>query len=219
MLEADLAALLEHTGDAAYVVTGSGMIRSWNRAAERLFGHARDAVIGRDVDDVLDARDALGTCALGGGEEAAVRRVDADTRLRDFDIEVRTASGTRIWVNVSTIVVEQRGRQGPLIVRLARDITARRAKEALVGRMVTAAREVASLADHPDGHAPVELLSEQERRILTLFAHGNPAEAVIRELHITAQTLRNHLHRINRKLRTRTRLQAVTHAQRRGLIV
>jgi DNA-binding CsgD family transcriptional regulator len=30
--------------------------------------------------------------------------------------------------------------------------------------------------------------------------------------------LRNHLHHINRKLRTHSRLEAVTHAQQRGLL-
>ena len=44
------------------------------------------------------------------------------------------------------------------------------------------------------------------------------AKAIARTLRISAQTLRNHLHRINRKLRTHNRLEAVTHAQRRGLL-
>lgn len=67
-------------------------------------------------------------------------------------------------------------------------------------------------------HAPVEALSEHERRILRLFANGKNAAAIARELSISAQTLRNHLHHINRKLRTHNRLEAVTHAQRRGLL-
>ncbi|MGH9605162.1 MAG: LuxR C-terminal-related transcriptional regulator [Terracidiphilus sp.] len=37
-------------------------------------------------------------------------------------------------------------------------------------------------------------------------------------LKISPQTLRNHLHHINRKLRTHNRLEAVTHAQQRHLI-
>ena len=67
-------------------------------------------------------------------------------------------------------------------------------------------------------HAPVEPLSEQERRILKLFADGGNPAAIAGHLSISAQTLRNHLHHINRKLRTHNRLEAVTHAQRRGLI-
>ena len=60
--------------------------------------------------------------------------------------------------------------------------------------------------------------SVQERRILTLFSKGGNPAAIARQLKISPQTLRNHLHHINRKLRTHNRLEAVTHAQRRGLI-
>ena len=62
------------------------------------------------------------------------------------------------------------------------------------------------------------LVQERERRILASFAEGGSAKSVARKLGISAQTLRNHLHNINRKLGTRTRLAAVTHAQRHGLI-
>ena len=65
---------------------------------------------------------------------------------------------------------------------------------------------------------PIDPLSDQERRILKLFADGSNATIIARKLDISAQTLRNHLHHINRKLRTHNRLEAVTHAQRRGLI-
>jgi len=64
----------------------------------------------------------------------------------------------------------------------------------------------------------VEPISEQERRILSLFAEGRNPAAIARKLEISPQTLRNHLHHINQKLRTHNRLEAVTHAIRRGLI-
>ena len=73
MLETELFALLERTADAAYTVTEGGEICSWNGAAERLFGYPASGVIGRNIDDVLEARDALDTDALAGGREAATR--------------------------------------------------------------------------------------------------------------------------------------------------
>src|SRR5207244_258130 len=144
MLETELFALLEQTADAAYTVTEGGEICSWNGAAERLFGYPASEVLHRNIDEVLEARDTLGTSALAGGAETATRHWDGTSSvIPNFDLEVRTRSGSRIWVNVSTIA---------------------------------------------------------------------------RKLSISAQTLRNHLHHINRKLRTHTRLEAVTHAQQRGLI-
>lgn len=219
MLEPELFALLEQTADAAYAVTADGEIRSWNGAAERVFGYSAAEVVGRNIDEVFEARDALGTDALAGGLEAATRRLDGHSAgIANFDLEVRAKSGDRVWVNVSTIVFDNRRTGHRLFVRLARDITQRRKKEELSSRLLEVARQLVSLdVDAPD-HTPVEQLSDQERRILKLFADGGNSAKVARTLRISAQTLRNHLHRINRKLRTHTRLEAVTHARLRGLL-
>lgn len=219
MLETELFALLEHTADAAYTVTEGGEICSWNAAAERLFGYSAREVLGTNIDQVFEARDALGTEALAGGLEAATRRWDgASGGIANFDLEVRARSQGRIWVNVSTIVFDNRRTGRRLFVRLARDITQRQTREELSNRLVVAARQLVSLTDDATDHTPVEPLSEQERRILKLFADGSNPTTIARTLRISAQTLRNHLHRINRKLRTHNRLEAVTHAQRRGLL-
>jgi len=219
VLETELFALLEQTADAAYTVTESGEICSWNGAAERLFGYSASDVVGRNIDDVLKARDALDTHALAGGPEAATRRWNGTSGgIPNFDLEVRTRSGGRMWVNMSTIVFDNRRTGRRLFVRLAHDIAQGRLNETLLSRMLEAARQVVALADDASHHAPVEPLSEHERRILKLFAEGNNSATIARKLTISAQTLRNHLHHINRKLRTHNRLEAVTHAQRRGLL-
>jgi len=219
MLEPELFALLEQTADAAYTVTEDGEICSWNGAAERLFGYPASEVVRRNIEAVLKARDVLGTSALAGGQEAATRHWDGSPGgIPNFDLQVRTRSGDRIWVNVSTIVFDNRRTGRRLFVRLAHDIDQRRRNEELLNRLLEAARQVVSLTHEASDHAAVEPLSEQERRILKLFADGSNSATIARKLSISAQTLRNHLHHINRKLRTHNRLEAVTHAQRRGLI-
>lgn len=219
MLEAELFALFEQTADAAYAVSSDGQICSWNTAAERLFGYPAAEVIGRHIEDVLDAYDVLGTEPLAGGLEAATRHwPDVSGGMPSFDLDVRVRSGARLWINVSTIVFDNSRTGRRLFIRLARDITQRRHKEELFARMLDLARRLVSLTDEGSDHTPVEPLSDQERRILTLFARGGNPAAIARKLKISPQTLRNHLHHINRKLRTHNRLEAVTHAQRRGLI-
>lgn len=219
MLETELFAILEQTADAAYAVTADGEICSWNAAAERLFGYPAAEVLRRNIDDVFEARDALGTDALAGGREAASRQWDdVSGGIPSFDLEVRVRSGARLWVNVSTVLFDNPRTGRRLFIRLARDVTQRRFKEELFARMLDVARQLVSINEEGSDHSPVEPLSTQELRILTLFAQGvNPA-AIVRRLKISPQTLRNHLHHINRKLRTHNRLEAVTHAQRRGLI-
>ena len=153
------------------------------------------------------------------GAEAPARNWDLTTHgIPNFDLEVRVRSGARIWINVSTIFFANPRTGKHLFVRLARDVTVRQQQQLLLERMQGLARQMASMTVERIDHAPVEALSDQERRILKLLADGNNPASVSRALQITPQTLRNHLHHINRKLRTHNRLEAVTHAQRRGLI-
>ena len=219
ILEPELFALLEQTRDAAYAVTNSGEICSWNRAAEELFGYSASEVLRCNIDSVLEARDALGTRALAGGIDAPARRANGRfPGIENFDLEVRARDGHRIWVSVSTVVFDNHRTGRRLFVRLAHDISQRRRKEELLNQLLEIAERVVRLTDDPSEHAPTEPLSEQERRILKLFANGGNPTAIVDRLSISPQTLRNHLHHINRKLRTHNRLEAVTHAQRRGLI-
>jgi PAS domain S-box-containing protein len=219
ILEPELYTLLEQTADAAYTVTDGGEICSWNAAAEELFGYSATEVLGRNIDDVLEARDALGTRALAGGYDAPIRRANGTSPgIGNFDLDVRARDGGRIWVNVSTIVFDNHRTGRRLFVRLAHDISQRRRKEELLNQMMEVAQRLVRLTDAPSEHAPIEPLSEQERRILKLFADGGNPAAIASRLRISGQTLRNHLHHINRKLRTHNRLEAVTHAQKRGLI-
>lgn len=219
MLEAELFTLLEQTADAAYSVTEHGEVCSWNKAAEELFGYPAEEVLGRNIQEVLEARDALGTQVLAGDGEAAVRQWDGTAPgIPNFDLEVSTRSGRRIWVNVSTIVFDPPRSGRRLFLRLARDISQRRRDAELLQRALEAARQLVAVASDSSNHAQIEALSDQERRILKLFAEGRNSAAIARMLGISAHTLRNHLSHINRKLRTHSRLEAVTHAQRRGLL-
>jgi PAS domain S-box-containing protein len=219
MLESELFALLERTADAAYTVTNQGKICSWNRSAERLFGYPASEVLGRHVEDVFDAYDALGTEPFVGGADTAVRNPEARSGgIPHFDLDVRTRSGARLWVNVSTIVFDNPRTGRRLLVRLARDITQSRVDRSRLRPMMELARQLVALSDDTAGDAPADVLTGHERRILTLLAEGGTSASIARKLGISTQTLRNHLHRINRKLRTHSRLEAVTQAQHRGLI-
>jgi DNA-binding CsgD family transcriptional regulator len=74
------------------------------------------------------------------------------------------------------------------------------------------------MEDSPNGAAPITPLSSHELEILRMFAAGKDAPRIAKALGISPQTLRNHLHHINKKLRTHNRLEAVTHAVQRHLI-
>jgi DNA-binding CsgD family transcriptional regulator len=119
---------------------------------------------------------------------------------------------------MSTVVYDNPRTGRRLLVHLAHDITEQKKTEELVQKMREFSHQLDEQALAPGRPAPVASLTEQEKQILRLFAEGKEAEQVIATLGISAQTLRNHLHHINQKLRTHNRLEAVMHAIQRKLI-
>ena len=105
MLDRDLFEFFEHTADAAFTVSDSGEICSWNGSAERLFGFARVEAIGKTCFELFQGRDVLGTLVCT--EHCHLRDcASLGTLMPDFDLEVTVRSGGRMWVNISTIVYE-----------------------------------------------------------------------------------------------------------------
>ena len=198
-------------------MTERGEICSRNKSAERVFGYPASEALNRTCHELLDGLGALGTEVCTGKssvQQCAVQHLD----IPDFDLQVRNRSGKRLWVNVSTILFEEPRRKRRLIVHLADDISHRKRNEELLAKMLEVSQQLAVGARDVDGKAPVVPLSDQERRILRLFAKGKSAGDIASELEITLPTLRNHLHSVNEKLRTHNRLEAVMHAMQRGLI-
>jgi PAS domain S-box-containing protein len=219
MLQRELFEFLEETADAAFCVNQQGEICSWNRAAEKLFGYSTSEAVGKSCHGLLQCRGSLGTQPCT--REFYARLATAEhCRLPNFDVEVSVRSGRRIWVDLSTLVFNP-GRTHPrLIVHLSRDITERKHSEDLLHKMLQLSKQVIAITDgNGIGHpAPVSSLSEQEQRVLRLFSDGKNSAEIVRELGISRQTLRNHLHHVNDKLGTQNRLQAVMHAIHRKII-
>lgn len=214
MLEGDLFRFLEGTADAAFTMTELGEISSWNTAAEKLFGYPAAEVLHKRCYEFLDGRGALGTPVCSSD----IAPWQCGETIPNFDLEVKVRSGARLWVNISIVKFEDSRTHHRLVVHLARDISEWKKSEKLQDEMLQISRRLLSVSENLQRSAPVSPLSEQEQNILRLFASGKNAGKVARELGITVQTLRNHLHHINQKLRTHNRLEAVTHALRRKLI-
>lgn len=217
MVAGDVYRLFEGAADAAFVVTLEGEILFWNSAAEQLFGYSQAEVLDRTCYEILEGKGALGTVVCTG--ECSVQRCAARTEsIPAFDLEVLTRCGARKWVSISTVVFEDSRLHRRLIVHLCHDISQRKETEVAFSRLIEVSKHVVSIGKNQHNPAPIEPLSDQERRILALFAKAKNSSQVARELRITLPTLRNHLHAINQKLRTHNRLEAVLHAMHRGLI-
>jgi PAS domain S-box-containing protein len=218
MLEAELFAFLENTADASFAVGESDEICFWNHAAEAIFGYPAKEVLGKTCSAVLHGIGVLGT-DVSHERCTALQRHKEVTLIPNFDLNVTTRSGERVWVNISPISYASRRTGKILLVHLARDISAQKKREEVFRRLTAIAKEVSDLEDTITGAAPVNPLSSQELEILRMFAVGTSAPRIAKKLGISPQTLRNHLHHINQKLRTHNRLEAVMHAIQRHLII
>ena len=54
--------------------------------------------------------------------------------MLDFDLEVKTSSGSRLWVTVSTIACEEPRGNRRLIVHLARDVSHRKRNDEFIAK-------------------------------------------------------------------------------------
>jgi PAS domain S-box-containing protein len=135
---ARVAAIVEYSDDAILSTTLHGVITSWNGGAERLYGHASSAVIGRPLSIIIPSEQASEPPRILG----QIRRGEL---IDNYDTVRLKKDGSR--VDVSVTVSPIRGGGGRIVGAsvIARDITER--KEAEAARQERdILRSVASLA-------------------------------------------------------------------------
>lgn len=127
-----LAAIVESSDDAIVSKTLTGIVRSWNRGAERVFGYTAEEMIGRSITTVIPPERL--------GEEASiVDKVRKGERLDHYEtIRVRK-DGVRIHVSLTVSPVKDSTGRIIGASKIARDITDRKEKEE---RIVMLMREV-----------------------------------------------------------------------------
>jgi PAS domain S-box-containing protein len=131
-----LAAIVESSGDAIVASRLDGVIRSWNRGAERLFGFAAEEMIGQPI-----AR--LHPPGREGEEARLIARLAKGDPVAPFDTMRRRKNGSDI--DVSVMISPIRDSRGDLVgaSMAARDISDWKRAEAEVLR----AREAAERAN------------------------------------------------------------------------
>lgn len=217
MREWELAALLEGTSDAAFAVDLQCEIKTWNKAAEELFGYDAASVLGKQCSTLFAGRTAseLPICRDGCHILTCARKGKG---VPNFDMQVNTSSGRQKWVNVSILIATNPRTERRLIVHFARDIGKRKKTETLSNQVLQMARDLVSNAEEAENAPPAVSLTEQEKKILRLIAAGKTTNDIALELNIGISTLRNHISHVNKKLNTGNRLGAAMQAIKNGLI-
>lgn len=175
-----LAAIVQSSEDAIYSRTPDGIITSWNPSAERLFGFARDEILGRSI-DVLVPPDVLPELE---------------------DMAARMAAGEAV-TDRKTVRVRKDGRRIPVAITAFPVV----ADGAVVGyAMIT--RDMLRHADAQRAFRKLERLTTREREVLGLVSDGLGNAEISQVLGLSPQTVKNYVSRILMKLDAVSRTQA-----------
>jgi len=156
-----LASIVESSGDAIVSKDLDGIIVSWNRAAESLFGYAAEEIIGKPITLLIPDE-------LQDEEPKILERIRRGESLDHHETVRQRKDGSRIPVSLSVSPV--RDAHGTIVgaSKIARDITARKQAEQERDRIEGELRELSE-----------KLEQEVERRTLERDRIWNVSEDLL----------------------------------------
>ena len=219
MRREDLRKLADGTSDAAFVVDSDGLIVAWNASAQRLFGVPAADAIGQPCRTIVHGLDEGGAvCSRNCTVHQAIERQHT---LETFDLQVESVDGQK-WCNMSVVIVESDRSIGCDALHIIRPVDLRKRLEMMVrdfivsNTTISADQALAMIDSRPA--ASESELSEREIEILRALAEGKTTRHIAAELHISRNTVNNHVQHILQKLDSHTRLQAIRRAENARLI-
>ncbi|MDH3646494.1 MAG: LuxR C-terminal-related transcriptional regulator [Gammaproteobacteria bacterium] len=193
------------TGEPAYAVDHSGVIVSWNPAAEQAFGYKEREAVGQQCWELLAGQDLFGNqyCCSGCPlQEMAFRHKS----VKSSKIVFRTAANELKQFSVTTLVIYD-GPGEELMVHLCRP-------ECEVGEGCT----TMNCAGQPTSNQERGNLTDREKEVLDLLSQGQSTQEMASTMCISTATVRNHTQHIIHKLNVHSRAAAVNLGQKLGLI-
>jgi two-component system CheB/CheR fusion protein len=165
-VRATLAAIVEYSGDAIISKSLDGMILSWNRSAERLFGYSEEEAVGQPISLIVppDRFD----------EEAGfLERLRSGEPVHQYETLRMDRNGRSFDVSLTISPIRNESGEVIAISKSIRDITERRQAERALRnneRLATTGRLAATIAH--EIHNPLDAVGN----LLYLAAHGTQEE-------------------------------------------
>ena len=115
-----LGAIVDSSDDAIISKDLNGVVQSWNRAAERMFGFTPEEAIGRSITMIIPEERL-------GEEDEVLGRIRRGLRVDHFETVRRRKDGTLIPISLSVSPIVDRSGQVVGASKIARDLSALRA--------------------------------------------------------------------------------------------
>ncbi len=122
-----LASITDASADAILSLDTIGVIRSWNRGAESIFGYPADEMIGQPLVRLFPP-----DLDLADEESRQTRRADAEGVIRHYETVCVSHDGRRVVVDITRTPLRDEAGHVVGASVILRDITQRRAREAVV---------------------------------------------------------------------------------------
>jgi PAS domain S-box-containing protein len=148
---AHYAAIVESSEDAILSKDREGLITSWNRGAERIYGYTAAEAIGRPISILIPAHRA-------GEEFEILDRVLAGERVDHYEAERLTKDGRMIAVSLTISPIRDESGEIVSASVIARDVSAERAAHDMASRLHAL---TAALSKEPSPARAIEVLLEQ----------------------------------------------------------
>jgi PAS domain S-box-containing protein len=185
---------LELVNVPSYVLDTTGVVRWINPAARRRVGDVR----GRQFSSIVAPEDKERS------RELFARKIAGSESVTDAEFAVVDRNGDRMTVDVSSVPLLRGGR----VVGVFGQVTNERAAPPL-------APDPPSPPDPP--LTPPPQLTPRQSEVLQMLEYGRSTRQIAQELHLSPETVRNHIRHILLALGVHSRLEAVTLARREQL--
>src|SRR6266542_5214533 len=128
-------AILDNAVDGIFTFNEHGVIRSFNRAAERIFGYTTEDIVGQSVTMLVADGDGLEMLTSSGRREVMGRRQDGASFPMDLGIGEVRQDGNRLLIGMARDITERRRAEEELLGAKEAAEGANRAKSTFLANM------------------------------------------------------------------------------------